>query len=198
MKVIVGLGNPGRRYSKTRHNLGFMVLDKLASIYNIELNKRGFDSIWGEGYIEGEKVILIKPQTFMNLSGKAVEGILKGKKAESSDLLIFCDDMDLEPGKIRIRIRGGSGGHKGLRSIIDNIGTDNFPRIRIGIGRPEDDRDAEDYVLSPFRKPEVPVVEEAILRAAEAAVMIIKDGITAAMNKYNKRNSKLKVLLNCL
>jgi len=194
VKVIVGLGNPGRRYSKTRHNLGFMVLDRLASIYDIKLNRKGFDSEWGEGYIEGEKVILMKPQTFMNLSGKAVKGMLKKEKAESSDLLIFYDDMDLRLGKIRIRTRGGAGGHKGVRSIIDNLGTDNFIRVRIGIGRPEDNKDAEpctircmaeDYVLSPFKKSEMPLVKEMMLRAVEAGIMIIKDGITSAMNKYN-------------
>lgn len=189
MKVIVGLGNPGRRYSKTRHNLGFMVIDKLVSIYRIELNRKGFDAIWGKGYIEGEKVILVKPQTFMNLSGNAVKIILNGHKAEFSDLLVIYDDMDLELGKIRVRPRGSPGGHKGIRSIINTIGTDQFSRIRIGIGRQENREEAETYVLSPFKKSEAPAANKAILRATEAVVTIIKDGVTAAMNKYNIRNS---------
>jgi PTH1 family peptidyl-tRNA hydrolase len=186
--VIAGLGNPGRRYSKTRHNLGFMVLDKLASIYGIKVNKKGFDSHWGEGFIEREKVILTKPQTFMNLSGKAVRSILKGKRMETSDLLILHDDMDIELGKIRIRNRGGSGGHRGLKSIIDVIGTDRFIRIRMGIGRPEDKEEAEAYVLSPFKKSETPIISEAILMAIQASVTVVKDGVIEAMNKYNKRN----------
>lgn len=188
MKVIVGLGNPGRKFSKTRHNLGFTVLDKIASLYRIKLNRKGFDAIWGEGLIEGEKVILVKPQTFMNLSGRSVKGILKDKGVEISDLLVLYDDMDLELGKIRVKQGGSAGGHKGIGSVIENLGTDHFTRIRIGIGRPMVKGGAEEYVLSPFSKSEIPIVTESIKRAAEAAVTIIKDGVTAAMNKYNTRN----------
>ena len=188
MKVIVGLGNPGRRYSKTRHNLGFTVLDKLAVTYGIELNKKKFNSLCGEGFIDGEKVMLAKPQTFMNLSGRSVAGILKGKKAEVSDLIIISDDMDLAHGKIRIRSRGSAGGHKGLKSIIDSIGTDSFIRIRMGIGRPENDEESEDYVLSPFRKTEAPVVADMVDASIHAVITIIRDGITSAMNRYNTRN----------
>lgn len=190
MKVIVGLGNPGRSYSKSRHNLGFMVIDKLASECGIKLNRKGFYSIWSRGLIVGEKVILAKPQTFMNLSGKAVRSILKGLRAETSDLLIISDDMDIGLGKIRIRHKGSSGGHKGIQSVIDAIGTDRFIRLRIGIGKPEDKEETESYVLRPFKKTEIPSATGAVHVAAEATVTIIKDGITAAMNKYNTRNSK--------
>lgn len=183
-KVIIGLGNPGRRFKNTRHNLGFMVIDKLAGIYNIKMNKKGFDAIWGEGEIGGEKVFLAKPQTFMNLSGKAVNSILKGLKVNHSNLLILHDDMDLGLSRIRIRQGGGSGGHKGVKSVIDTLGTDQFIRIRIGIGRPIGG-DAEDYVLSGFSGAELPRVTETILRASQAVVAVIKEGVATAMNKYN-------------
>ncbi|MEK6692373.1 MAG: aminoacyl-tRNA hydrolase [Nitrospirota bacterium] len=186
--MIVGLGNPGRKYSKTRHNLGFMVIDNLSSAYGIKVNRKGFDAIWGEGMIEREKVILVKPQTFMNLSGRAVKGIFKSRNFETSDLLVISDDMDLGIGRIRVRQRGGSAGHKGVKSIIDALGTDNFARIRIGIGKSGDREVAEEYVLSPFSKSESPIAKEAVQTAAEASVIIIKDGVAEAMNKYNARN----------
>lgn len=192
MKVIVGLGNPGRKYSKTRHNLGFMVIDDIASSYNIRIDRKGFDALWGEGFIEGEKVILVKPQTYMNLSGKSVSRILKGNKADVSDLIIIADDMDLGLGKIRIRSRGSAGGHKGLKSTIDYIGNVNFIRIRMGIGRPECDEEAEDYVLSPFKKSETSVVTEMMSSAVNAVTTIIKYGITLAMNRFNTRNIRVK------
>ncbi len=188
MKVIIGLGNPGRSYSKTRHNLGFMVIDKLASECGIKLNRKGFYSIWSEGLIVGEKVILAKPQTFMNLSGKAVRSILKNLRAETSDLLIISDDMDIGLGKIKIRQKGSSGGHKGIKSVIDAIGTDRFIRLRIGIGKPENKEETESYVLRSFKKTEIPSATESVHMAAEATVTIIKDGVTAAMNRFNIKN----------
>jgi PTH1 family peptidyl-tRNA hydrolase len=190
LKVIVGLGNPGRKYSKTRHNLGFMVIDKLSSAYGIKVNRKGFDAIWGEGMIEQEKVILVKPQTFMNLSGRTVKGIFKSRNFETSGLLVISDDMDLDIGRIRVRQRGSSGGHKGVKSIIDALGTDNFARIRIGIGKSGNREIAEEYVLRPFSKSDSPIAKEAVQTAAEAAVIIIKDGVAEAMNKYNTRNPK--------
>lgn len=190
MKVIVGLGNPGRKYSMTRHNLGFMVLDEIASSYDIKLDRKNYEALLGEGFIEGERVILAKPQTYMNLSGRSVAGILKGKKADVSDLIVISDDMDLATGKIRMRNSGSSGGHKGIKSIIDSLSTDNFIRIRMGIGRPDSGEEAEDYVLSPFSKSEAPVVADVINIGINAVVAIIKGGVTSAMNRYHKKNPK--------
>ncbi|OPY58860.1 MAG: Peptidyl-tRNA hydrolase [Pelotomaculum sp. PtaU1.Bin035] len=188
MKIIVGLGNPGREYAATRHNIGFMVIDRLAVALGVTIKKKMFMAMVGQSLINGEKVLLVKPQTYMNLSGGAVGALLKWYKITASDLLVVYDDMDLEPGKLRLRPRGGAGGHKGMQSIIQVIGTENFPRLRVGIGRPpESDFETVDYVLGSFGSGEAEAMEEALDLALEAAVCAVRDGIERAMNLYNRR-----------
>jgi len=188
MKLIVGLGNPGREYEKTRHNVGFMVIDRLALNLGINVDKKMLKALVGQGQINGEKVILAKPQTYMNLSGEAVGMLLSWFKLTASDLLIIYDDLDLPPGKLRLRAGGGSGGHKGVQSIIQVIGTEHFPRVRVGIGRPpEPDFETVSYVLSRFGNDEAKAIEEALDLAREAVICAVRDGIERAMNLYNRR-----------
>lgn len=188
MKLIVGLGNPGREYAATRHNAGFMVIDRLAPDMGVAVEKKMFKALVGQGRIEGEKVVLAKPQTYMNLSGEAVSALLNWYKLTTADLIVIYDDLDLPPGKLRIRSGGGSGGHKGMQSIIQVLGTENFLRVRVGIGRPaEPDFETADYVLSRFGGNEAKEVEEALDLAAEAVRCIVRDGVERAMNLYNKR-----------
>lgn len=192
MKLIVGLGNPGRRYVNNRHNAGFRCLVYFARRQGITLDHRRARSRLGTGEIEGTKVVLAKPGTFMNLSGEAVAAILRYYRLTAEDLLVIYDDLDLPLGRIRIRERGGSGGHKGMKSIISCLGSQDFPRIRVGIAAQEDDEGAEsqrvdvvEYVLSDFAAGEKPVIREVYPRVADAIVCIIRDGVAAAMNKFN-------------
>jgi len=188
MKLVVGLGNPGREYAATRHNIGFMVIDRLAINLGIKIEKKMLKALVGQGQVNGEKVILAKPQTFMNLSGEAVGMLLSWFKLAASDLLVIYDDLDLPPGKLRLRAGGGSGGHKGVQSIIQVIGTEYFTRVRIGIGRPPGpDFETVGYVLSRFGNDEAQVMEEALDLAQEAVVCAVRDGIERAMNLYNRR-----------
>lgn len=192
MLLIVGLGNPGTKYKNTRHNIGFMAVDRVAEAHSIKCSKVDFKSQWGKGVIEGKDVILVKPQTFMNLSGVAVNAMSEYFSLELKDILVIYDDVDLNLGSIRIRLRGGSGGHKGLESIIEHLGTSNFPRIRLGIGRPKDKMqgDVADYVLSSFKSDEKDVLEQILNTASEAVEAILKHGIEKAMNKYNKAGDR--------
>lgn len=183
MKVIVGLGNPGRKYSDTRHNIGFRVLDEIARRSSIEKEESRFDAIIGHIRISGEKVLLVKPLTYMNLSGKAVQPLMRWFKLDLSDLIVIYDDMDLPPGTLRLRAQGGSGGHKGMASIIERLGSQEFARIRIGIGRP--DNEAIDWVLGKFSLTEQKLMEEVIGQAAAAVECWVKQGIERAMNEYN-------------
>ncbi len=184
MFLIVGLGNPGGRYSTTRHNIGFMVLDHLAKRWSVKLDSIGFYSIWGRGRVAGSDVVLAKPQTYMNLSGRAVAALSGALAVGPESIIVVCDDCDLPLGRIRIRKRGGSGGHRGLGSIIEHLGSDDFPRVRVGVGRPKEGELA-DYVLSPFEREEAPVVEETIERAALSIEAIIEHGIDYSMNRFN-------------
>lgn len=193
MKLIVGLGNPGREYLFSRHNIGFMVVEALALKHTIKINRLKHQSILGTGQIAGEKVWLAKPLTYMNLSGSAVKALL-GSSAELSpeSLVIVHDDMDLEPGRIRFRARGGSGGHKGLVSIIEKVGTREFVRLKVGIGRPQwedcpgdDSVGVRNYVLGKFSHRDEPVVKEVINKAVEALETYLLEGIETAMNRYN-------------
>lgn len=186
MKLIVGLGNPGKEYSATRHNIGFRCINKLAKEYGISY-KSGSKSRFGEGEIQGYKVALAKPQTFMNLSGKAVKLLMQRYKITIDDIVVIHDDLDLPPGKIRISQGGGSGGHKGIDSIISELGSRDFLRIRVGIGRSlgEDEEDTVDYVLGGFGPDERPVIEDAIVKVAEVVLCLLDEGVTAAMNKFN-------------
>ena len=184
MKLIVGLGNPGKKYDKTRHNMGFMAIDLLADQAKIDIDKEVFHSLMGRGKIYGEDCILIKPQTFMNLSGTAVQEVVHYFKIEMDDIIVVYDDMALEPGRIRIRKEGSSGGHKGMQNIIDCLSTDKIKRIRIGIGEPGE-WDTVDFVLSKPLKDEQPLIDEAIENAVGALKEAIKSDFDRAMNKYN-------------
>lgn len=185
MKLIVGLGNPGKDYSTTRHNIGFRCINKLAKEYSISY-KSGSKSRFGEGEIQGHKVALAKPHTFMNLSGKAVKLLMQRYKILLDDIVVIHDDLDLSVGKIRISQGGGSGGHKGIDSIISEMGSREFLRIRVGIGRPAgEDDDAVDYVLGGFGPDEKVVIEDAIARVSEVVLCLLSEGVTAAMNKFN-------------
>lgn len=185
MYLIVGLGNPEEEYGKTRHNMGFNAINKIAQKYNMQLNKSKFQGLYDTGVIEKEKVILIKPQTYMNLSGQCVKEIVDFYKIEKENILVVYDDMDIEPGIIKIRKKGSAGGHNGMKSIIQMIGTEEFPRIRIGIGRPEHNGDEINYVIGVIPKDEIPTLEEGTEKAKEAIIEIMKNGIDSAMNKFN-------------
>ncbi|MDF9407717.1 aminoacyl-tRNA hydrolase [Pelotomaculum isophthalicicum JI] len=188
MKLIVGLGNPGSEYAKTRHNIGFMVVDRLAPVLGVTVGKKLFKALVGQGQINGERVVLAKPQTYMNLSGDAVGALLNWFKLTASDLLVIYDDLDLRCGKLRLRPGGGSGGHRGMQSIIRAIGTDSFPRVRVGIGRPpEPGYETIDYVLGHFSDEEAAVLEEALGLASDAAICAVREGIEPAMNLFNRR-----------
>lgn len=188
MKVIVGLGNPGSRYETTRHNVGFMVLDMLAEKMNIDFSKQSHFSFVAEGRILGEKVLLMKPQTYMNLSGRAVRDAVNFYKIDLAELLIIYDDMDLDLGRLRVRQGGSSGGHNGINSIISHLSSQNISRIKIGIGR-SDREGAVSYVTMPFTDQDWEQVKPAIEKGAEAAECWLKEGISAAMNKYNGGSS---------
>jgi len=181
--LIVGLGNPGRRYAKTRHNVGFMVADNLAERYGIELRAKELYRA-GKGSMEGDNVILVEPLTFMNRSGLAVRDVVKRHGVEAGNLIVIHDDIDMETGKLKIRKRGSSGGHKGIESIIRETGISEFSRVKIGIGR-EEGVLVEDYVLGKFRKEEIPFIKDAMARAADAVVTIVGEGVDKAMNLFN-------------
>lgn len=184
--VIVGLGNPGTRYDNTRHNVGFRAVDLLADKYGISISKLKHKALLGDGTIEGKRVILAKPQTFMNLSGESVREIVEWYKLPMNHLIVIYDDIDLELGKIRVRPKGSSGTHNGMRSVIYQIQSDEFQRIRIGIGKPPVGWDLADFVLSKFGTEDRKAADEGIAGAVEATACILKTGIDAAMNKFNK------------
>ena len=184
MKLIVGLGNPGKKYESTRHNMGFMAIDLLSDQAQIDVDKEVFHGLMGRGKIYDEDVILFKPTTFMNLSGTAVQEVVHYFKIAIEDIVVIFDDMALEPGKIRLRYEGSSGGHKGMQNIIDCLSTENIKRIRIGIGEPGE-WDNVDYVLSKPLKDEIPLIEEAIANAVRAIKEMLKSDFDRAMNKFN-------------
>jgi len=192
MKLIVGLGNPGRTYAHNRHNIGFRCLNYFARLQSIPFERRQCQARIGIGEVEGEKVLLAKPGTFVNLSGKAVSCLVRRHDIPLNDLLIIYDDLDLPLGKIRLRQSGGSGGHKGMKSIISALGSEDFPRIRVGIGRPQveglsnmDEDVIVNYVLSAFSPQEEEVIKSAIFIVAEAIDCFLTQGIEAAMSKFN-------------
>ena len=186
MKLIVGLGNPGAKYAGTRHNAGFSVIDELAERHNIKVDTCKHKALIGKGVINGEKVILAMPQTFMNLSGESVRAIMDFYKLTVDDLIVVYDDIDLDVGKIRIREKGSAGGHNGIKSIIGGLNSQSFPRVKIGVGaKPHPDYDLADWVLSNFTGPEDKLITEATARAADAALEIIARGVPAAANDYN-------------
>ncbi|MFH2045793.1 MAG: aminoacyl-tRNA hydrolase [Pseudomonadota bacterium] len=187
--LIAGLGNPGNTYAKTRHNAGFMVIDALADTFSIPVEKKKFETIYGRGLIEGINVILTKPVAFMNKSGLPVYSLSNFYKILQKDILIIYDDIDLAFGRIKINQRGGSGGHKGMISLINSFGSDNISRIRIGIGRSESGTSISNYVLDKFSAKEKDMLNLTIKTACDAAVTILYSGIEEAMNRFNdKRN----------
>lgn len=192
MKLIIGLGNPGFLYARNRHNIGFMCVSHLAKTYRIVFDRKQGHARTGIGNIGRHKVVIARPQTYMNASGEAVEALLKRLNVKPTDLIVIHDDLDLPPGKIRLRLGGSSGGHKGIDSIIARIGTRDFYRIRVGIGRPEgDDTPVKEdaviaYVLNDFTREERKIIDETIPRVSESITYLLSQGITAAMNRYNQ------------
>ena len=195
MYLVIGLGNPEAEYSKTRHNMGFNTINKIAQQYNIEINKNKFQGLYESAVIEGKKVILVKPQTYMNLSGNCVKEIADFYKVQKEEILVIYDDMDIEPGKIKIRKKGSGGGHNGMKSIIQMLGTEEFPRIIIGIGRPEHNGDEINYVIGAIPEEEIPKLEEGVEKAKDAVIEILKNGIDSAMNKLNQRGRDMIELI---
>jgi PTH1 family peptidyl-tRNA hydrolase len=183
--LIVGLGNPGREYRENRHNTGFMLVDRLAVMLDTRFTRLQSKALIAPASYQEQKVILAKPQTFMNLSGQAVQGLLRFYKLELANLLVVHDDIDLPLGTIRIRPDGGSAGQKGMASVIERLGTDEFPRLRLGVGRPPGQMQAPDYVLQDFSNAEMSLLSEVLGRAAEAALTFVVEGLDAAMNKFN-------------
>jgi len=186
MKMIVGLGNPGRKYETTRHNVGFIVVDEIAKQLNITNYQNKFNAHIATAEYKGEKILLVKPQTYMNLSGEAVLNLAQYYKIDTQDVLVINDDMDLPVGTIRIRSFGGAAGQKGLKNIIDLLKTNKVPRIRIGIDK-NPQIEAADYVLGKFEKETIPFVKDTIIRAKEAALMIVSVDVETAMNAYNMK-----------
>lgn len=185
MLIIAGLGNPTKEYEGTRHNVGFSVIDKLADEYGISVDTKKHKALCGKGVIEGEKVILLKPQTYMNLSGESIREAADYYKVNPEDILVIFDDISLDVGKIRLRSKGSAGGHNGIKSIIAHLGSEGFPRIKVGVGDKPKGWDLADYVLGHFGKEELPALEEAKEKAVKAVAEIIQNGMTSAMNKYN-------------
>jgi PTH1 family peptidyl-tRNA hydrolase len=185
VKIIVGLGNPGLRYRRTRHNLGFMALGALADLRGMRFRRARFRSSQARGRIGGEEVVLVRPMTFMNLSGESVARVVKHLSCSLRDLLVICDDVDLDLGRMRLRRAGSAGGHRGLQSIIHHLQSEEFARLRLGIGAPPDGTDMVAYVLRPFGRGERPAVRDLLARASQAAETWVYHGIDEAMNRFN-------------
>lgn len=183
MYLVVGLGNPGDKYDKTRHNVGFDVIDLFAEKYNINLNRQKFKGIYGETLIDGEKVLFLKPQTFMNLSGESVREVCDFYKIPNDNVIVIYDDISLAPGTIRIRPKGSAGGHNGIKNIIAHLGTDIFPRVKIGVGSPTND--LVNHVLGKFSKEDRELLEKTFEPTIKAIEAIITEDTQAAMNKFN-------------
>ena len=191
MYIIVGLGNPGKDYAGTRHNIGFDVIDKLAEKHSISVIEKKHKAIIGKGYVEGQKVVLVKPQTYMNLSGESVREVIDYYKVdETEELIVISDDISLEPGQLRIRKKGSAGGHNGLKNIILHLGHDEFQRVKMGVGEKPKGYDLADYVLGHFTGDEKKIMDNAASEAADAIVMMMQEGADVAMNKYNKKNKE--------
>jgi len=187
MKAVFGLGNPTREYTATRHNIGFDTITCLSDIHNFRVDSARFKGLCGFGYIAGTKVIFVQPQTYMNNSGECVRAVMDFYKLTPQDIIVVYDDINLAVGQLRIRAKGSAGGHNGMKSIIAHVGTEDFIRVRVGVGAKPADWDLADYVLGRFTKDEEPVVREALKDAAKACELIISDSVEAAMNVYNKK-----------
>lgn len=185
MKLIVGLGNPGKEYEWTRHNIGFLVIDELSKQLNIPLDKSKFKGLFGIGHVHGEKIILCKPLTYMNLSGECIRPLMDFYDIPIEDLLVIYDDLDLAVGKIRLRTKGSAGGHNGVKSIIHHLGTQQFNRIRIGIDRPKNGETIVDYVLGRFSNEELTMLNESIVKSAHACEKWVTHTFLDVMNEFN-------------
>lgn len=186
MKLIVGLGNPGKQYEKTRHNVGFEVIDELSNRLNISLSQAKFKGMYGAGVVNGEKIILLKPLTYMNLSGESIGAVMNYYDIDVDDLLVIYDDLDLPTGKIRLRQKGSAGGHNGIRSTIAHTGTQEFKRIRVGISRPQNRMPITDYVLGKFSKEEQAEIDQAVDKACKACEAWMDLPFLQVMNQYNQ------------
>ena len=191
MYIIVGLGNPGKKYENTRHNMGFLAIDRMAEEYGISVDKIKFKALVGEGRIAGQRVVLVKPQTYMNLSGESVQEIMHFYKEDIENLIVIYDDLDIAAGKIRVRKKGSAGTHNGMRNIVQMLSDDGFPRIRVGIGS-EKKGDLIDFVIGGVSKSEMELLREGVTQASKAAVAIVEKGIEKAMNEYNSKEKKPK------
>ena len=185
MFLIVGLGNPEEEYDGTRHNMGFDTINEIKNEYGIEVNKKGFKGLYGKGTIEGEKVILLKPQTYMNLSGESIIEAVKFYKIKQDEFVVIYDDIDIEPGTIKVRKKGGPGTHNGMKSVVQMLATEEFSRVRIGIGQPQDKSNLISYVIGKVPNEEKEVLKKGVTKAKDAVIEIIKNGINSAMNKFN-------------
>ncbi len=185
MYIIVGLGNPEKDYNNTRHNMGFNTINKLAKEFEIEVTKNKFKGLYGTGMIEGEKVILLKPQTYMNLSGESIKEIVQFYKLDMEQIIVIYDDIDIEPGVIKLRKSGGPGTHNGMKSVVHELNTQNFKRVRIGIGAPIEKEELIEYVIGAIPDEEKEKLEKGTDLAKEAIIEIIKNGMDKAMNKFN-------------
>ena len=191
MKIFVGLGNPTPEYAATKHNVGFMLADRLAAQIDANDWRERFNALVAEGFIDGEKILIVKPQTFMNLSGEAVAPIMNFYKLDAQALTVAHDDMDLPLGTIRLRPKGSGGGHKGIASIIQHLGYQNFPRVRIGVGRPPANWTVNHHVLSPFTPEDSAQIAKALEELIPAVLCIFREGIDSAMNKFNPKRKKI-------
>ncbi|MDR1773253.1 MAG: aminoacyl-tRNA hydrolase [Clostridioides sp.] len=186
MYVVVGLGNPGKQYENTRHNIGYCVIDKIAQKYNVSVNKIKHKALTAEIRMGSEKVILVKPITYMNLSGESVIDIYNFYKVDLENIIVVYDDIDLDIGSLRIRKKGSAGSHNGMKSIVQCLGSKDFPRIRVGISKPDPRMNLADFVLSRFSKEDQKNIDESIEKASQAVEVIIEENIDLAMNNYNK------------
>lgn len=183
--LIVGLGNPGKEYQNTRHNIGFQVVEALATAYNLKFDGNKAKARFADGFVAGKRVVIAKPQTYMNLSGSSVRGLVDFYKIPLANIVVICDDLDIPAGTLRIRSKGGAGGQKGLRHIIEQLGTQEIARMRLGIGRPPGRMEPAAFVLRPFRDEEVILMQETIDRAIKAIELWLQEGVEMAMNRYN-------------
>jgi len=185
MKFVVGLGNPGLRYARNRHNVGFQIVDAFAAAHGLRFDRFQFKARIADGRLDDQRFLLIKPQNFMNLSGEAVRPLVSFYKIDLADLLVVYDDLDLPLGRLRLRPFGGAGGHNGMRSLIHHLGSDRFPRLRVGIGRPSGSMDPADYVLQDFTPDEEAVMALTRATAVQAIAVWLREGLDAAMNRFN-------------
>ncbi len=186
MKLFVGLGNPGLQYDQTRHNIGFMVIDELAKRWNIPLTQSKFKGAFGHGMVQGEKVLLVKPLTYMNLSGECIRPLMDFYKVDIEDIYVIYDDLDLPVGKLRLRQKGSAGGHNGIKSLLQHLHTQEFNRIRMGISRPQNGQSVSDYVLGKFTSEELAVMKDSMQKASDACEESLKTEFLQVMNNFNK------------